>query len=87
LFLASRVLGVLAGLAYVSGMIAVVLGVVRFFERLDLLQNFLGSLYELFGLLSPLILGALLHAAAAACDALRDIALASLPRAKDVSVE
>ena len=81
--LASRVLGVLAGLSYLSGLVAVFLGIVSFFRRLDLSQNFIGALYDLFALASPLILGALLHAAAAACDALRDIALASLPRAKD----
>jgi hypothetical protein len=85
--LASRVLGVLAVLSYVSGVIAALLGVISFFRRLDFSGNSLGTLYDLFALSSPLILGALLHAAAAACDALRDIALASLPRARDVSVE
>ena len=81
--LASRVLGVLAALSYASGVIAAVFGVINFFRQLDPVQNFLGGLHGLFTLASPLILGALLHAAAAACDALRDIALASLPQAKE----
>jgi hypothetical protein len=74
---ATLLLAGLAGLSYVSGLIAVLIGVINFFRRLDLFGNFLGALYDLFTLVSPLILGALLHAAAAACDALRDITLAA----------
>ena len=59
------------------------MGVVRFFKGLEAPQGVLEALYDLLTLAAPLILGALLHAAAAACDAVRDIALATLPRAKD----
>jgi hypothetical protein len=73
--LASIVLGVLAALAYASGVLSVLFGFFRFVNDFDRSAGFFNALFSFFELSAPLILGALLHAAAAACDALRDIAV------------
>jgi hypothetical protein len=84
---ATWVIGALAALSYAAGLVAVFTGVFAFARSVTQYETFSDAAYNFLQLASPLILGALLHAAAAACDALRDLAISARGRASadDVS--